>query len=161
MTGETAVRETNPEIAMKASLEYSETLTGEKTKVAWVQNIGQLIQLKDGVTYSAIDKDEEFMAKGKKKAEAIDVEILFLHANHKKLREMADSDKVYYWFIKYPEVTAEVADKPLTFSLKASIDFASNSVEDGELLKDTIRLFKKSKVVETDGYPVESDSTKY
>lgn len=161
MEEQTTVKETNPEIAMKASLEYAETLTGEKKKVAWVQNIGQLIQLKDGVTYSAIDKDEEFMAKGKKKAEAIDVEVLFLHTNHKILREIANSDKVYYWFIKYPEATAEVEGKPLVFSLKANIDFAANSIEDGELLKDTIRLFKKSNVVETDGYPVESDSTKY
>lgn len=158
---EAAVRETNPEIAMKASLEYAESLTGEKTKVAWVQNIGQLIQLKDGITYSAIDKDEEYMAKGKNKAEAIDVEILFLHTNHKKIKEMAESDKVFYWFIKYPEATAAVAGKPLTFSLKANIDFAANSVEDGELLKDTIRMFKKSKVVETDGYPTNEDESKY
>lgn len=158
---EAAVSETNPEIAMKASLEYSETLTGEKTKISWVQNIGQLKKLKDGVTYSALDKDEEYMAKGKVKAEAIDVETLFTHGQHKKIKALSDSDKEYYFFIKYPEVTAEVEGKPIVFSLKASIDYTSNAVEDGELLKDTIRLFKKSKIVETDGYPTESDSTKY
>lgn len=156
-----AVRETNPEIAMKANLEFSETLTGEKTLVAWVQNIGQLNQLKDGITYSAIDRDEEYMAKGKKKAEAIDIEVLFTHAQHKTLRAMAEGDKEYYFYIKYPEATANEAGKPLVFSLKATMDFASNAMEDGELLKDTIRLFKKSNLVETDGYPTEEDEAKF
>ena len=161
MAGESTVRETNPEIAMKATLEYSKTLTGAKTKIALVQNVGQLSQLPDGVTYSAIDKDEEFMAKGKKKIEAIDVEILFTHSEHKSIKELSDSDEENYFFLKYPERTAMVPGKPLVFSFKATAALVSNSVEDGELLKDTIRLFKKSNLVETDGYPVESDSAKY
>ena len=82
----------------------------------------------------------------------------YLHMDNIK---RSDSDKEYYFFIKYPEVTAEVEGKPIVFSFKASIDYTSNAVEDGELLKDTIRLFKKSKIVETDGYPTDSDSTKY
>lgn len=161
MDDEITMKETNPEIAAKATLEYADTLAGSKTKIAWVQNIGQLVQLPDGVTYSSIDKDEEFMAKGKKKAEAVDVEILFTHAEHKTLKTVADSDEENYFFIKYPEVTAQTTGKPLVFSFKATIALAPNAIEDGELLKDTIRIFKKSKVVETDGYPTEEDSTKY
>ncbi|MGN1012287.1 MAG: hypothetical protein ACI4ON_00430 [Clostridia bacterium] len=161
MEEEVTIQEGNPDIAMKATLEYAKTLIGNKTKIAWVQNIGQLVQLPDGVPYSAIDKDEEYMAKGKKKAEAIDVEILFTHKEHNTLKKISDNDEENYFFIKYPEVTAEIKDKPLVFSFKGNIALAANAIEDGELLKDTIRIFKKSKVVETDGYPVESDSTKY
>ncbi len=161
MSETTITKETNPEIAMKATLEYASTLTGAKTKVAWVQNIGQLAQLPDGITYSAVDKDEEFMAEGKKKAEAIDVEVLFTHLGHKSLKAIADNEEEKYFFIKYPQRTASDNENPIVFSFKATLAIAPNAVEDGELLKDTIRLFKKSKLVETDGYPVEADSAKY
>lgn len=165
MAGETpvtpTVRETTPQVAMKAEVSYATTLTGEKTLVAYVQKIGQLKTLKEGQTYSALDLDEERNASGKRKAEAPDIEMMFIHEQHKKLKVLADADTPIYLFIQYPETTASVVGKPLTFSMKGTIDIAGNEIEDGDFIKDTMRIFRSSALVETDGYPTASDESKF
>ena len=160
MAGSTA-KTTTPQIAMKTELSYSTTLTGERNKIGYVQKIGQLKALKDGQTYSALDLDEERMAKGKRKAEAVDIETMFIQETHKTMTGIADADTEIYLFLKYPESTASVAGKPLVQTVKCTIDIAGQEVNDGDFIKDTMRVFKNSKVVETDGYPIEGDATKF
>lgn len=152
---------TTPQIAMKTELSYSTTLTGDRIKIGYVQKIGQLKALKDGQTYSALDLDEERMAKGKRKAEAVDIETMFIQETHKTMTGIADADTEIYLFLKYPESTASVAGKPLVQTVKCTIDIAGQEVNDGDFIKDTMRVFKNSKVVETDGYPIEGDATKF
>lgn len=160
MAGSTA-KTTTPQIAMKTELSYSTTLTGDRIKIGYVQKIGQLKTLKDGQTYSALDLDEERMAKGKRKAEAVDIETMFIQETHKTMTGIADADTEIYLFLKYPESTASVAGKPLVQTVKCTIDIAGQEVNDGDFIKDTMRVFKNSKVVETDGYPIEGDATKF
>mgnify|MGYP004569447545 FL=1 len=152
---------TTPQVAMKAEVSYATTLTGARTKIGYVQKVGQLKTLKEGQTYSALDLDEERMAKGKRKAEAVDIEMMFIQEEHKAMGVIADADTEIYLFVKYPESTASVASKPLVQTVKCTIDIAGQEMNDGDFIKDTMRVFKNSKVVETDGYPVEEDSTKF
>lgn len=152
---------TTPQVAMKAEVSYATTLTGARTKIGYVQKVGQLKTLKEGQTYSALDLDEERMAKGKRKAEAVDIEMLFIQEVHKAMGVIADADTEIYLFVKYPESTASVASKPLVQTVKCTIDIAGQEMNDGDFIKDTMRVFKNSKVVETDGYPIEGDSTKF
>lgn len=152
---------TTPQVAMKAEVSYATSLTGDKTKIGYVQKVGQLKTLKEGQTYSALDLDEERMAKGKRKAEAVDIEMMFIQETHKTMMAIADADTEIYLFVKYPESTASVASKPLVQTVKCTIDIAGQEMSDGDFIKDTMRVFKNSKVIETDGYPVEGDSTKF
>lgn len=152
---------TTPQIAMKGKVSYSTTLTGEKTDIAYIQKIGQLKALKEGQVYSALDLDEERTAPGKRKAESTDIEMMFIHSQHKALKEIADNNTTIYLFIQYPTVTAKDSTNPLTFSMICTIDIAGNEIEDGEFIKDTMRVFRSSELVETDGYPKASDSSKF
>lgn len=158
---QTTAKTTTPQVAMKAEVSYATTLTGDKKKIGYVQKVGQLKTLKEGQTYSALDLDEERMAKGKRKAEAVDIEMMFIQETHKSMMAIADADTEIYLFVKYPETTASVASKPLVQTVKCTIDIAGQEMNDGDFIKDTMRVFKNSKVVETDGYPVEGDSTKF
>lgn len=153
--------ETTPKVAMKAKVSYATTLIGAKIDIAYVQKVGQLKALKEGQAYSALDLDEERNAPGKRKAETPDIEMMFIHAQHKAMKVIADNETPIYLFIQYPETTADTVGKPLTFSMKAIIDIAGNEIEDGGFLKDTMRIFRSSALVETDGYPVEADSSKF
>ena len=88
---------TTPQVAMKAEVSYATSLTGDKTKIGYVQKVGQLKTLKEGQTYSALDLDEERMAKGKRKAEAVDIEMMFIQETHKAMMAIADADtEIYY-----------------------------------------------------------------
>ena len=100
------------------------------------------------------------MAKGKRKAETVTAEVLFVHKDHKTLKSMSDSGNVYYFFLKYPVSTASDGINPLVFTFKADIDYIANAVEDGELLKDTITFYKRTNVIETDGYPTSEDESR-
>ena len=161
MEGETPKKATTPQVAMKAEVSYAKTLTGEKTKMGYVQKIGQLKTLKEGQTYSALDLEEERMAKGKRKAETVDIEMMFIQETHKAIQAIADADTSIYLFVKYPESTASVATKPLVQTVKCTVDIAGQEINDGDFIKDTMRVYKETKTVETDGYPVEVDSTKF
>lgn len=163
MAGETPVtpKVTTPQVAMKAQVSYATTLTGEKTLIAYVQKVGQLKTLKEGQTYSALDLDEERTAAGKRKSESTDVEMMFIQEQHKTLKALADADTPLYLFIQFPERTASIVGKPLTFSMKGTIDIAGNEIEDGDFIKDTMRIFRSSALVETDGYPTVSDESKF
>ena len=152
---------TTPQVAMKAEVAYATTLTGDKTKIGYVQKVGQLKTLKEGQTYSSLDIEEERMAKGKRKAETVDVEMMFIQETHKSIQAIADADTSIYLFVKYPESTASVASKPLVQTVKCTVDIAGQEINDGDFIKDTMRVYKESKVVETDGYPVEGDLTKF
>lgn len=153
--------ETTPQIVKKCKVSYSTTLTGEKTDIGYIQKVGQLKTLKEGQTYSAIDLDEERMASGKRKAEAVDIEMMFIESTHKALKAIADADTMIYLFLKYPDTTAATAGKPLVQTVQCTIDIAGNEISDGEFIKDTMRVFKQSTVIETDDYPIETDSTKF
>lgn len=161
MEGEAPKKATTPQVAMKAEVSYAKTLTGEKTKIGYVQKIGQLKTLKEGQTYSALDLEEERMAKGKRKAETVDIEMMFIQETHKAIQAIADADTSIYLFVKYPESTASVATKPLVQTVKCTVDIAGQEINDGDFIKDTMRVYKETKTVETDGYPVEGDSTKF
>ena len=152
---------TTPQVAMKAEVSFATTLTGEKTKIGYVQKVGQLKTLKEGQTYSALDLDEERMAKGKRKAETVDIEMMFIQETHKSIKAIADADTQIYLFVKYPETTASVSGKPLVQTVKCTVDIAGQELSDGDFIKDTMRVYKESDTVETDGYPTEEDSSKF
>lgn len=160
MEGETP-KTTTPQVAMKAKVSYATTLTGDRTSIGYVQKVGQLKTLKEGQTYSALDLDEERMAKGKRKAETVDVEMMFIQETHKSIKAIADADTTIFLFVEYPETTASVDNKPLVQTVKCTVDIAGQEMSDGDFIKDTMRVYKESPVVETDGYPVEGDSTKF
>lgn len=159
--GDTTPKTTTPQVAMKSKVSYSPTLTGNRTDIGYVQKVGQLKTLKEGQTYSALDLDEERTAKGKRKAETVDIEMMFIQETHKSIKAIADADTTIYLFLEYPETTASVANKPLVQTVKCTVDIAGQEMNDGDFIKDTMRVYKESKVVETDGYPVEGDSTKF
>ena len=57
-----------PKVSTLSTLWYASTLTGEKTQVAYVQEIPPLKSAKEPITYNALDLDEEQQAKGTRKA---------------------------------------------------------------------------------------------
>lgn len=162
MAGETPTpKDTTPQVAMKAEVSFATTLTGDKTTIGYVQKVGQLKTLKEGQTYSSLDLDEERMAKGKRKAETVDIEMMFIQETHKAIKAIAEADTSIFLFVKYPETTASVEGKPLVQTVKCTVDIAGQELNDGDFIKDTMRVYKESDTVETDGYPVTGDESKF
>lgn len=142
-----------PQSTINTTLWYSETLTGTKTQIANVQSIPQLKTVKDGISWGALDDDEEHMAKGRRPAETKEMTVLYTEQQHKTLKALADSDKSYYFFVKLPDSTVDQESDSLVFYFSASIDLANAEIAIDDMLQDTLTLYVDSNVLESYGFP--------
>lgn len=142
-----------PKVSTLSTLWYAETLTGERTQVAYVQEIPPLKTAKEAITYNALDLEEEQQAKGNRKAETLTIPILFTESQHDSLTALSDSDKEYFWFIKLPDSTASVDGKPLVFNFTGACDLGMDTIAIDDMLKENLTLYRSSKVKETKGFP--------
>ncbi len=142
-----------PKVSTLSTLWYASTLTGDKTQVAYVQEIPPLKSAKEPITYNALDLDEEQQAKGTRKAETLTIPILFTEEQHDGLKALSDSDEEYYWFIKLPDSTAKTSGKPLVFYFSGACDLGLDTIAIDDMLKENLTIYRSSKVDETKGFP--------
>lgn len=142
-----------PDISKWAKVYYSETLTGERTQVAFVEEIPQLEEPPEPITGTCLDLGYEFSQPGIKKASQIEMPIYFTHTQHKKLRSL--KDKKLYWFFQNPVHTAATGLEPLVRYLQGKMCITMDTVTVGEFLKDKITIYKSSDLEESDGFPTE------
>lgn len=144
---------TTPKVSTLSTLWYASTATGEKTQVAYVQEIPALKSAKEAITYNALDLDEEQQAKGSRKAETLTIPLLFTESQHDALKALADSDNEYYWFVKLPDATASTSGSPLVFSFTGACDLANDTIAIDDMLKENLTIYRSSNVTETKGFP--------
>lgn len=143
-----------PKTSMLTKVYYASTRTGEKTQLCYVQSIPRFRELKESINYNALDMDEEQQARGTSKAQDIEIPFLYTEEQWDNVKTLADSDDEYYIFFQLPEATATTANKPLTFNFKAELDLSMDAIEIDGMLQSIAKLYKKSKVEETKGFPV-------
>lgn len=141
-----------PDVTTLAKMWYSETLTGEKTQVAFVESIPQLEEAPDSITAIVLDLNYELAQPGIRKSATIEVPVLYTHTQHKRLRAL-DKNKDYYWFFELPEATAETEGKALVRYFTGKIRITVGEVAPEDFIRDTITLYKNSDVTENDGMP--------
>ncbi len=144
---------TTPKVSTLSTLWYATSLTGEKTQVAYVQEIPPLKSAKEAITYNALDLEEEQQAKGSRKAETLTIPLLFTESQHDTLTTLANSDEEVFWFIKLPDATATTTGKPLVFNFTGACDMGMDTIAIDDLLKENLTIYRSSKVNETKGFP--------
>ena len=58
-----------------------------------------------------------------------------------------------WFFVKLPDETAAESGKPLTYKFPGTLHLAGDAISDGDMIKDTITIYKDGKVEETEGLP--------
>lgn len=109
----------------------------------------------EAVTYQTTDMDGEEQSKGSKKATTPAIPVLYKSEQHDKLKAIADSNVSKYFFIRYPESTCAEGEKPLVKSFSAQMDLTGDTITAGDIIKDTLTLYRNSSVKETHGLPTE------
>lgn len=145
-----------PEVSTLTKVYYSETKTGERTQVAFTEEIPALEEAPEQITATVLDLDYEIARPGVKKAGTIEIPVLFTHTQHKNLRELKGKD--LYWFFELPANTAEVSGKPLVRYLKGNCILTMDAITAGEFLKDKLTIYKTGDVEESDGFPTETNN---
>lgn len=141
-----------PYSTMLSKLYYSTSKTGEKTQIAYVQEIPEFNPAPEGIEWSALDTDYTGQVPGRRSADTIAIPVLFTEEQHDELAAL-DKDTEYYWFILLPDATASTTGKPLCFSFQAKMRLGMNALSVDEMIQETLTLYKSTAVEETKGLP--------
>lgn len=107
----------------------------------------------EAVTYQTTDMDGEEQSKGSKKATTPAIPVLYKSDQHDALKEKADSNESFYFFIRYPQSTCSDGEQPLVKSFSAQMDLTGDTITAGDIIKDTLTLYRNSSVKESHGLP--------
>lgn len=130
-------------------------LVAEATRkqVALVQSIPEFLTAPEPITYSALDIDDERQAPGRKKAELIEIELLFTEEQYDELKAIQDAKTNGYWAIQLPEETAVQAGKPLTWYFTGTCHIGMSEIAIDDMLKAKLTIYRSSAVEESKGFP--------
>lgn len=142
-----------PDLSTLSKLFYADNDAGERTQVAFTEEIPALEEAPEQITGTAVDKDYEFSRPGVIKAGTIEVPVYYTHTQHKRLKEIERQDKVF--FVEYPKNTAPDGEKPLIKKFKGSLVVVGDTLASDEWIKDTVTIYRTTKVEEMYDYPTE------
>lgn len=130
-------------------------LVAEATRkqVAFVQSIPEFLTAPEPITYSALDIDDERQAPGRKKAESIEIELLFTEEQYDELKAIQDAKTNGYWAIQLPKETAVQAGKPLTWYFTGTCHIGMSEIAIDDMLKAKLTIYRSSAVKESKGFP--------
>lgn len=132
-----------------------EKLVGAATRkqVAFVQSIPEFLTAPEAITYSALDIDDERQVPGRKKAESIEIEVLFTEEQYDELKAIQDAKTNGYWAIQLPEETASQEGKPLTWYFTGTCYIGMSEIAIDDMLKAKLTIYRSSVVEESKGFP--------
>ena len=130
-------------------------LVAEATRkqVAFVQSIPEFLIAPEPITYSALDIDDERQEPGRKKAETIEIELLFTEEQYDELKAIQDSKTNGYWAIQLPEETATQVGKPLTWYFTGTCHIGMSEIALDDMLKAKLTIYRSSPIEESKGFP--------
>lgn len=125
----------------------------KRKQVAYVQSIPEFLTAPEPITYSALDIDDERQAQGRKKAESIEIEILFTEEQYDELKAIQDAKTNGYWAIQLPEETASQTGKPLTWYFTGTCHVGMSEIAIDDMLKTKLTIYRSSAIEESKGFP--------
>lgn len=149
-----------PKSGTLTKLYYSEKAVpseADLTHVMYTEEIPELEEAPEAVTFQTVDMAEEYSEQGTKKSTQPAVPVLYTRAQHKSLKALADSKKVVYWFVKYPETTCAEGEEPLVKRFTGSCALTGQAITSGDMIKDTLTLYRNSAIEEFDGMPTATE----
>lgn len=142
-----------PKTSTMTKVFYATTKTGEKTQIGYIQSVSEFLKAPEGKTYSALDIPDERVAKGKIKAEPVEIPFLYTESQWDELRAVETADTEVYLFLQLPNETANTANKPVTFNFKTTIAVGMDQIQLDDMLQSKVTLYRSSEIEETKGFP--------
>lgn len=125
----------------------------KRKQVAFVQSIPEFLTAPEGIPYSALDIPDERQAKGRQKAENMEIEFLYTEEQYDELKSIQEDETNGYWAIQLPEETATTAGKPLTWYFTGTCYVGMSEIAIDDMLKSKVTIYRSSKIEESKGFP--------
>lgn len=144
----------SPKVSTLTKVFYATSVNAEqKTQIAYVQSISEFLSLPQEIKYSALDIEDERMAKGKREANAPEIPFLYTEDQWDELRAVEEINNDVWLFFVLPESTAKESGKPLTFYFKGSLAVSMDAIEIDDMLKSKVKIYRSSAIKESKGFP--------
>lgn len=144
---------TEPRTTMMTKLYHSSTRIGECKQIAYIQSIPEFLTAPEPITWSALDIDDERQAVGRKKAENLEIELIFTEEQYDELKALEKTNSNEFWFIQLPTETATEEGKPLTWNFQATVHVSLSELALDDMIKAKITLYRNTAIEETKGFP--------
>lgn len=132
----------------------------KRKQVAFVQSIPEFLTPPEGVAYSALDIPDERQAKGRQKAENMEIEFLYTEEQYDELKTIEKNNTNGYWAIQLPEETASQVGKPLTWYFQGTCYVGMSEIAIDDMLKSKVTIYRSSAIGESKGFPSTAVPTK-
>ena len=142
-----------PKTSILTKIYYSTAKVATKDQVLFVQEIPQLEEPAEAISYNALDFESERQEQGTKTASQITVPVLYTEDQHDSLKILSDAKTELYWFVQFPEVTAETAGSPLVKYFSGTMNLVGDAISIGDMLQETLTIYRNSDVEESKGFP--------
>lgn len=143
-----------PKTSTMTKVFYATTKTRERTQIGYIQSVAEFLKAPEAITYSALDIPDERMAKGKIKAEPVEIPFLYTESQWDELRAVETADTEVYIFLQLPEDTS-ANNKPVTFYFKSTLAVGMDQIEIDNMLQSKVTLYRSSAIEESKGFPTE------
>lgn len=148
-----------PKTGTLTKIYYSDSATpsaSDLTQVLYTEEIPELEEAPEAITYQTVDMEEEYSEQGTKKSTTPAIPVLYTRSQHTSLKEISDSKEVKHWFIKYPDTTCGEGEQPLVKHFTGSCALTGQAITSGDIIKDTLTIYRNSRITETFGFPTTS-----
>lgn len=123
-------------------------------QIMLVQEIPELEDAPDPVTYSCLESSHEGTAQGISKAKSLEVPILYSETQHDALKALSDAKTQLYIWVKLPESTAVTAGKPNTYAFSGTIHIGNDKFSSNNILQEKMTIYRDPTITEQKGLPV-------
>ncbi|HEX3018615.1 MAG TPA: hypothetical protein VHP31_12295 [Caproicibacter sp.] len=148
---------TPPKTSVGTELWYSTkkvpSVAADLIQIMLVQEIPELEDAPDPVTYSCLESSHEGTAQGISKAKSIEVPILYSEKQHDPLKVLSDAQTEVYFWVKLPETTAATTGKPLTFAFSGTIHIGNDKISNNGILQEKMTIYRDPTITEQKGLP--------
>lgn len=153
---------TPPKTSVGTELWYSikkiPSAVADLIQIFLVQEIPELEDAPEPVTYSCLESSHEGTAQGVSKAKSLEVPILYSEAQHDALKTLSDAKTQMYFWVKLPDSTAATANKPLTFSFSGTIHIGNDKFSSNGILQEKVTIYRDPTITEQKGLPTVTSS---
>lgn len=148
---------TPPKTSVGTELWYSTkkvpTAVSDLIQIFLVQEIPELEDAPESVTYSCLESPHEGTAQGISKAKSIEVPILYSEKQHDPLKVLSDAQTEIYFWIKLPDSTAATLGKPLTFAFSGTIHIGNDKISNNGIIQEKMTIYRDPTITEQKGLP--------
>lgn len=139
-----------PVLSNESELWYSIATSGDGRKQVFdIQSIPPVDTAPDDQEYNVLESKETRSVPGLKPYESIEIEILFTKRDFLKMKAL--ENQILFWQLKLPDDSAPEDEEPLSLNWKGKCYIALGSLESGDLINCTLKIYKSSDVAYGEG----------